>query len=192
MKKHQSLGLRIWHWLDVMAIAGLILTALLRKGWLSWRDNVQIMLSKSSEMGATLTPETAKELAIALRNQMWDWHYLLGYLLSSLIVFRFFVFLSQRKNKVAPPASLYKKAVQYGYYVFYAVVTYMAFSGLLMHFKKELGVGKDFADLLKEVHEFLIWFFYLFIVGHVIGVFAAENRDEAGIVSDMINGGKTK
>jgi Ni,Fe-hydrogenase I cytochrome b subunit len=36
-----------------------------------------------------------------------------------------------------------------------------------------------------------MWFFLAFVIVHVIGVFTAENLGDPGIVSAMINGGRS-
>jgi len=35
-----------------------------------------------------------------------------------------------------------------------------------------------------------MWFFAAFVVLHTAGVVIAENQDEPGLVSDMLNGGE--
>jgi Ni,Fe-hydrogenase I cytochrome b subunit len=34
-----------------------------------------------------------------------------------------------------------------------------------------------------------LWFFVVFIVGHIAGVVIAENRGDKGLISDMFSGG---
>ncbi len=41
-----SLKFRLWHWLNTLVIFGLLGTVFLRKTFLSWRDNSEILMSK--------------------------------------------------------------------------------------------------------------------------------------------------
>lgn len=196
----RSLVLRVWHWVDAAVILGLLATVLLRKTFLSWRTNSEFIQAKLAEAGTTITPEVAKEIAVGIRTPMWEFHYLLGYALSALllgrIVFSFFpgqpsMYSHLRSFLTAsqrPP--LHFAGVKALYSLFYAVVTFMVVSGLLMVFKTELGLAKEITGQLKEIHELVMWFFAGFVVVHTAGVVVAENRGDAGLVSDMLNGGE--
>ncbi|SFZ97537.1 Ni,Fe-hydrogenase I cytochrome b subunit [hydrothermal vent metagenome] len=59
-----------------------------------------------------------------------------------------------------------------------------------MEFYKELGLLKDTAHDIKELHELIYNVILIFAPLHILGVFMAENRDEKGILSDMVNGGE--
>ena len=71
----------------------------------------------------------------------------------------------------------------------YGVLIFMSVSGLLIHFHESVGLTKDGAHNIKEIHELAFNAILIFVPLHIIGVFIAENKDEKGIVSDMINGG---
>jgi Ni,Fe-hydrogenase I cytochrome b subunit len=66
----------------------------------------------------------------------------------------------------------------------------MAVSGLMIHFYEALGLTKEGAHTIKEIHELVYNVILIFVPLHIIGVVVAENRDEKGIISEMINGGK--
>jgi thiosulfate reductase cytochrome b subunit len=195
----KSLVLRIWHWVDAGVILGLLGTALLRKTFLSWRTNSELIQNKLAEAGTPIGDELAKEIAVAIRTPMWEFHYLLGYALSALLVGRIIIsflpgqpsmFLHLKDFLTAatrPP--LHFMGVKALYSLFYVVVTFMVVSGLLMMFKTELGLAKSLTGQLKEIHELAMWFFAGFAAIHTVGVVVAENRDDAGLVSDMISGG---
>lgn len=202
-KKYQPLSLRIWHWLNSVVIFGLLSTVLLRKTFLSWRTNSELIKNKLVEGGITITPELAKDIAVSIRNPMWDWHYILGFCLTGLLVFRVFVkFFSKKNQQTAPRAweflkaprnerfpALHFGAVKMAYILFYLSALFMVVSGLLMYFKSDLALAKETTDALKEIHEVMMWFFVVFSAGHILGVLIAENREDKGIVSDMIHGG---
>ena len=54
------------------------------------------------------------------------------------------------------------------------------------------GKEKTPEDSIKEIHELMMWFFVAFAGGHILGIVMAENKEDSGLVSDMINGGDPK
>lgn len=208
-RKFQPLSLRLWHWLNAVTILGLLVTVLLRKTLLSWRSNSTLIQEKLNEAGMVITPELAKEVAVAIRNPLWDWHIFLGFTLGILLIGRIMIsiFTDRKcidaqniKNVIrvtSLPVSEKREAIHYtfvkiGYAVFYLVTALMVVTGFMLNFKVDLNLSKDFAGVLKEIHELMMWFFVVFVGGHVIGVIIAENRNDQGLISDMINGGKLK
>ncbi|WP_413294464.1 cytochrome b/b6 domain-containing protein [Bdellovibrio sp. HCB185ZH] len=206
-KKYQPASLRWWHWLNALAILALLGTVLLRKTFLSWRTNAAFIKTKVEEGAGSVTPEVAESIAKALRDVMWQWHYWIGFALGALLVGRILIGLFVVKKCPATHAvqsaaglsqvpketrigAVHYTLVKSSYALFYLITLYMVLSGILLYFKKDLGLAKDLTSFLKEVHEWLMWFFVVFVVGHIAGVFIAENRGDKGITSDMINGGE--
>jgi len=139
-----------------------------------------------------VTEAQAKVLAKAIRAPMWEWHIILGYALAALLLWRIILFFTQsgkQNYQKLKTESLHKKIVKIGYLVIYAILVFMAVSGLVIHFYEELGLLKDTAHDIKEVHELVFNAILIFVPLHIIGVIIAENRDEKDIISDMINGG---
>ncbi len=64
----------------------------------------------------------------------------------------------------------------------------MAASGLSIYFYQDLGLLKETAHDIKEIHEFTFNIVMYFVPLHIIGVIVAENKDEKGLISSMING----
>lgn len=191
MKKWR-LDFRVWHWIHAMVILGLLGTVFLRKTFLSWRANSEILTEKLTEMNLEITSEQAVVLAKAVRAPMWEWHIILGYALSVLLLWRLLLFFtdSGRYNyRNFKTETLHKKMVKLGYIGIYGVLIFMAVSGLMIHFYEWLGLTKDAAHDIKEVHELVFNALLIFVPLHIIGVFVAENRGEKGIISDMVNGG---
>ncbi|MDO8260706.1 MAG: cytochrome b/b6 domain-containing protein, partial [Candidatus Magasanikbacteria bacterium] len=87
-----TLKFRIWHWLNAIVILGLLGTVFLRKTFLSYKANAEILMSKLSAMGTDIAVEDAKILAKAIRAGMWEWHIILGYALAFLVIYRIFLF----------------------------------------------------------------------------------------------------
>ena len=205
-RKFQPLSLRLWHWSNSLVILGLLGTVLLRKTFLSWRTNSILIEEKLRAAGTSITPELSKEIAVAIRNPLWDWHIYLGYILCTLLLVRILValFIERRCPGISSVTNLFKIKtipiqarsqalhfifVKLGYALFYLVTMLMVVTGVLMVFKTEVGLSKDFFGSIKSIHEFMMWFFVAFVAGHISGVVIAENRANRGIVSDMIHGG---
>jgi cytochrome b561 len=208
-RQYQPFSLRLWHWANSIVILGLLGTVLIRKTFLSWRTNSVVIEEKMKAEGVPITPELAKEIAVAIRDPLWDWHIYLGLVLCALLLLRIFiaVFVEKRWPGISAikiafglrnlPAeeragALHFSAVKVGYAVFYLVTILMVLTGLLLNFKVGLGLPKDLANATKEIHELLMWFFVVFVGGHIVGIVTAENRTDQGIVSDMIHGGESK
>jgi len=186
------LDFRIWHWVHATVILGLLGTVFLRKTFLSWRTNSELLTQKLAEIDLSVTADQAKVLAKSIRAPMWEWHILLGYALAALVVWRIVLFFTESgKQNYQNLASetLHKKMVKLGYIGIYAIILFMSISGLTIHFYEALGLSKDLAHDIKEVHELVFNAILIFVPLHIIGVIIAENRDEKGIISDMINGG---
>ena len=187
-----SLNFRLWHWIHATVILGLLGTVFLRKTFLSWKTNSNILTEKLSGMDISVTTDQAKILAKSIRAPMWEWHILLGYALAALVVWRIALFFTEsgkQNYQNLKEESFHKKMVKLGYIAIYAIISFMAVSGLVIHFYQELGLVKDTAHDIKEIHELLYNALLIFVPLHILGVFVAENQDEKGILSDMVNGG---
>ncbi len=192
MKKWR-LDFRVWHWMHAVVVLGLLGTVFLRKTFLSWRTNSELLTQKLSEINLEVTAEQAKVLAKAIRAPMWEWHIILGYALAALLVWRIILFFTdsgKQNYQNLKEESLHKKMVKFGYIGIYGILLFMAVSGLVIHFYEALGLTKDGAHDIKEIHELVFNAILIFVPLHIIGVFVAENQDEKGIISDMVNGGE--
>ena len=186
--KH-TLNFRIWHWLNAFVVLGLLGTVFLRKTFLSWRTNSEILMTQLGEMGTEITAAQAKILAKAVRAGMWEWHIILGYALAFLMIYRTILYFTDKSEKMPfNSLSLQKKGVQSLYYVVYSTLFFMTFTGLTIHFYEALSLTKETAHDIKEIHELVFNVLMIFVPLHIAGVVIAENRDEKGIISSMING----
>ena len=187
------LDFRLWHWIHAAVVLGMLGTVFLRKTFLSWRTNSELLTQKLSEIDVTVTEAQAKVLAKAIRAPMWEWHIILGYALAALLLWRIILFFTQsgkQNYQNLQKETLHKKMVKLGYIGIYAILTFMAISGLVIHFYEELGLLKETAHDIKEIHELVFNAILIFVPLHIIGVIIAENRDEKNIISDMVHGGE--
>ncbi|HEY9189554.1 MAG TPA: cytochrome b/b6 domain-containing protein [Sulfurovum sp.] len=192
MKKWR-LDFRVWHWVHAAVVLGLLGTVFLRKTFLSWRTNSELLSQKLTEMDLAVTTEQAKTLATTIRAPMWEWHILLGYALAGLLLWRILLFFTEsgkHNYRNFKEETLYKKIVKLGYIVLYGVLAFMALSGLTLHFNEALGLTKEATHTLKEVHELVYNAVLVFVPLHIIGVVIAESREEKGIISEMVHGGE--
>ena len=190
--KKWSLNFRIWHWIHATVVLGLLGTVFLRKTFLSWRANSEILSTKLSGIDISVTTDQAKMLAKSIRAPMWEWHILLGYALAALLIWRILLFFTEsgkQNYRDLGKETFHKKMVKLGYIGIYGILLFMAASGLVIHFYEALGLTKDGAHDIKEIHELVFNAILIFAPLHIIGVFIAENQDEKGILSDMVNGG---
>lgn len=191
MKKWR-LDFRIWHWVHATVILGLLGTVFLRKTFLSWRTNSELLTQKLSEINIEVTSAQAKTLATAIRDPMWEWHIILGYVFAALLLWRLLLFFTQSGKtnyQNYKEKTLHKQMVTLSYIAFYAILLFMAVTGLTIQFYEELSLTKDTAHDIKELHELVYNGVLIFVPLHIIGVIIAESRDEQGIISDMVHGG---
>ncbi len=182
---------RAWHWLNAIVIIGLLITVLLRKTFLSYRDNAAIIQNKLAASSVTVNPELAQGVAKAIRDKMWEWHVIFGIALAILLVGRLALFLAGQNAKAALGrfSQGHLRVMKSLYAFFYAVTSLMVITGLIQVFKKDLGISKEFSKLIKESHEFAMWGVLGFVLLHIVGVILAEFKESSkGIISRMISG----
>jgi len=193
MQKKYDIGMRLWHWLNAVVMFGVIITVFLRDTFLDKHNVADILTDKLQHFGITISPENAILVAKAIREPMWQWHIYLGFGIFGLWIMRMFLFqtISGRINYMhLAEENLHKKMVKLGYIGIYIATFLITISGIAIYYHDAFGISKDFAHDIKELHEALFYGLLAFIPLHIIGVTIAENQDEKGIVSDMINGGE--
>ncbi|MEK6658678.1 MAG: cytochrome b/b6 domain-containing protein, partial [Campylobacterota bacterium] len=164
----------------------------LRKTFLSYKANAEIIMTKLADLGTEIELEDARSIARVIRNVMWEWHLILGYALAFLVLYRIVLFFIDKSNKADfSSLSLHKKGVKISYYVIYATILFMTISGFAIYLQRALGLSEDMVKLIKELHEALYYVILIFVPLHIAGVIVADVKEEHGLISSMING-KTK
>lgn len=187
-----TLQFRIWHWLNAVVVLGLVGTVLLRWTLFSKSTNAEILINKLTEMGISITQAQGVLLAKAVRASLWDWHIILGYAFAGLVLFRVYLYFKDASKRAAfSELDMHHKAVKVSYYILYTIFFIIAITGLVIYFYKELGIPRELAHDIKEIHELVYYYIAVFIPLHVAGVFFADATKEQGLVSEMINGGKS-
>lgn len=188
-KKVNSVGVRFWHWTNLLLISGSLITVLINSTLLDKPSNAILIKSQLQESGALVNDEQANAVSHALREEVWSYHIYFGYAIAALFLFRLISELFLRKDqKLSGKLKLSYK--NYLYAIFYLLLTVMVCTGISIAFKNELGIPKSFSHDLKEIHGFCMYLILAFILVHLVGVFLGERKDQKGIVSGMINGGE--
>jgi Ni/Fe-hydrogenase 1 B-type cytochrome subunit len=206
-KKVYSPAVRLWHWLNALVISGSLLTVLLNSTLLKTRANAGLIQSELKASGATVTAQQARSAAHAISDEVWTIHMYCGYVLAALLllrlVFEFFQMADQKligKIKTAykqyfiikkeRELSKHEFWVKTLYALFYIMLVIMVATGFCLVFEDDVPWLKSI-HAFREIHSFTMYLIISFIIVHLAGVFLAERKGSPGIVSDMINGGKS-
>jgi Ni,Fe-hydrogenase I cytochrome b subunit len=201
-----SLPIRLWHWLNALVITGSLVTVLLNSTLTDKKATSAIITEQATKGGASISADTANQIAHELEDKVWEVHAYIGFALVALLLWRIIYEVvsptSQslfRKVNVARIAlknggeeaqlARHELVVKLLYFAFYLVLILMGVTGLTLYFKHDLGLERSVSHTIQEFHGFCMYLVILFIVVHVTGVILAERKQSPGIVSDMINGG---
>jgi cytochrome b561 len=188
-RKERSLGIRVWHWSNAVLVTGLLGTVLMRDTVLSPRAVSAVLQDKLTAAGATVTTEQMRTATRSLIERLWEWHLVLGYVVSAVLLLRLGVYLLERRRAPAAPArTMQYRAVKGLHTSFYVALAVLSATGLQMAFKTSLPVSKPVQGWIHGLHENLMWYVIAFVVLHVVGVVRAEVTDDRGLISEMVGG----
>lgn len=206
-KKYSS-SIRFWHWANAIVISGSLITVLINSTITKGRPTATLIKNELQKAGAQVTADQARAASHALSDSVWDIHVYFGYVLAALLLFRLvieyfqladqkfirsakIVYIQYKTTKAKREQARNQLIVKFIYVTFYLLLIIMVITGLFLAFEDALVAYKSIRHSVKEVHSFCMYLILTFIVIHLAGVFLAERKEEsAGIVSDMINGGK--
>jgi Ni/Fe-hydrogenase 1 B-type cytochrome subunit len=195
--KKWSISMRIYHWANALVVILIIMTVALRKSVLDVK-NLHLNISKlAGEIGLELTKEQSVKIAQGVQFEVWEMHYYFGFALAFLMLVRIVLFFTQSGGIALKDAlSYFSKNKKDDYWikalyllVYLAIIT-MSITGIAMYFAVELDLSDQMLEGLESVHVGVMNIVVYFIPFHIIGVVLAENEDQKGITSDMINGGE--
>ena len=203
-----SASLRIWHWLTFLFITGSVITVLLVSTLFSQRDNIKLVQDQLQSKGVTVTEDQAFSVTREYEDKLWGVHKLIGYGLAFLFLGRIVIEFTQPKeeriqNRLKQAKGLRAKndankadythylRVKMSYSIFFLLLLCMVLTGLGMAFGRDLGFTRQVFGGLKNIHAFIQYLMYAFIVIHLAGVIIAENGKIKGLVSGMINGNRS-
>lgn len=181
-----NLASRLIHWAIAFVFLYILLTVLLRLGWMNKNHMGSIIQENLANDGIAIDNDTAGTLAKKVRRPMWHTHTIAGYVLVGLYVIRMIINMIQGlgfDNPLKHGITRYKKIKSWIYIVFYIFLAGSLITGLLIEFGPE-GIH----DISEEIHKLSLYYMVTFIAIHIAGVIIADGGKERGIISKIISG----
>ncbi|QIR13902.1 cytochrome b/b6 domain-containing protein [Shewanella aestuarii] len=188
MKINSHFGVihRLLHWGLALTMMIMLVTILLRLGWMEKNHMAAIILQGLAKLDIVITDTQAISIAKSIRNVMFQWHIYFGYAVGGILSARFVYMAKQGlhyPSAFSAQASIKQKFQAWVYWLFYAGVTLSVLSGLVLKFGPE-----SIEHQVETIHVLALWYFIPFISLHLAGIVLAEHGHEKGIVSKMIGG----
>ena len=204
--KRNSLGLRLWHWMNALVVTGLLITILFLYVIVKMKIVGPEFQKVLATEGVTFSKQQVRGLTRIVSHRIWDWHIGLGVALSVLLVLRVALEFTQQRSqrfgaKLRQARFLFRQAgtdlqdnrhsllVKYSYVLFYLMLVVMVVTGLVLIYADDIEFLHRLEHTVKEVHNFTMYLVLAFTAFHIVGVVYAELTKNRGIVSDMIHGG---
>lgn len=185
-EKRFNLASRLIHWAIAFTFLYIMLTVLLRMGWMNKGNMGTIIHENLSEQKVTITPDDAMLIAKKVRRPMWETHIIAGYVLIGLFVLRIILTWVQGigfANPLKKGVSQYEKFKAWVYIVFYLLLGTSLFTGIMLEFGPE-----SIEHTMEDIHVLSLYYSIAFILLHTIGVLLADVKKERGIISKIISG----
>ena len=207
--ENHSGTLRLWHWLTFVLLVSIMVTVLFASTVLNPGDNVPVVQNILKQKGITADNNQTFAVTHFYDDKMWDLHKLLGYGMVILFIARLVIEATMPKKERNPvrirkalmeflqsnDPSRKKELrhyliVKYSYLLFYGILFLMASTGLIIAFGGDFGLSGQSRHTVKEIHGFIQYVVYAFVLFHLAGIILAEFGKDKGIVSGMIHGEK--
>jgi Ni/Fe-hydrogenase 1 B-type cytochrome subunit len=203
-----SLAIRIWHWTFFVILTASLVCVLFGSTAFKTTDNIALVQDQLKQKGAIVTKDQARAVAHEYSDKLWNLHKYFGYVLCGLLLSRIIIEIAQPSEenfKVKIKKTLgFKPVIQEEisekrhylqvktvYLIFYLLILTMALTGLGLAFE-DAPILKDIQKPIKNVHGFVQYFIYGFILLHLIGVISADLGKYNGLISGMVHGKKRK
>lgn len=201
-----SLAIRIWHWTFFVVLTASLITVLFASTLFRTRNTIGLVQDQLQEKGVVVTKEQARAVAHEFSDRLWDVHTIIGYVLCGLLLSRVIIEISQpheEKLKVRlkkmigfKPGNTAEETgkkhyigVKTSYLIFYLLILTMALTGLGLAFEDN-ALLRAWHGNIKQVHSFVQYLIYAFILLHLVEVIRADGNRHKGLVSRMIHGKK--
>ncbi|ALM48433.1 cytochrome B [Flavobacterium psychrophilum] len=187
-EKRFNLASRVLHWAIAFTFLYILLTVLLRMGWMNKGSMGNIIQDNLAEQNITISNDTAATIGKKVRKPMWHTHIIAGYVMTGLFVVRIILTWIQGMgfaNPLKSGLSRYEKFKSWVYILFYLFLGTSLFTGLM----KVLG-PESTEHIMEEIHVLSLYFAVPFIVLHTFGVLIADAGKERGVISKIISGDK--
>jgi len=199
-----SLPIRIWHWSFFLVLSASLVTVLFGSTVFRTQDNIVTVQTPLQKKGAVLNAEQARAVAHEFSDKLWNLHKWIGFIICALLLSRLIIEITQPgeeklKNKIKRAAGFSSKIqserlarnhyvqVKWGYLLFYLLILLMALTGLGLAFE-DVPWLKSGHETFVQLHSFIQYLIYSFILVHLVGVIRADLGKHRGIVSGMIHG----
>lgn len=193
-------SIRLWHWLLVIFFCSSVVTVIFGSTVFKTKPNVAMVQEQVQQEGGSITEKQAWAVAHEYSDKLWMLHKYIGYGLAILMVWRILVEFSlseEKKLRVRirkameypgnSPEKNHYKFVQNVYVVFYALFMVMVLTGLVLAYE-DVKWLEPLHEPAEELHGFVQYGLYGFMLFHIIGVIRADLGRYGGIISRMING----
>ncbi|HVU99531.1 MAG TPA: cytochrome b/b6 domain-containing protein [Puia sp.] len=207
LRQRHSAAIRIWHWSFFLILTASLATVGLASTLFRTRNNIASVQTQLQKKGVAVNPDQARAVAHEFNDKLWGLHTWLGYILCFFVVVRIVIEWTQpsaerlgRRLKAAltfKPSSPQERGeqqhyllVKRSYLVFYAAIAVMALTGLVLAFEN-VTLFKEWRAPVKQLHAFVQYVIYGYVLLHLAGVIRADIGQFPGIVSGMINGRKS-
>jgi len=204
-KTTYSLAIRIWHWITFLTITASIILVLFASTVFTIKGNLSMVQEQIQQKGRTVTPDQARAVAHEYSDKLWMLHKYVGYGLCFLLLSRIVLEVTyskqqklsgkikkalafQTQNQEQKSDQAHYLLVKWGYVIFYSLFLIMALTGLGLAYE-DVPLFKSNHKLIANIHSFVQYLIYFYILSHIVGVIKADVTNNKGIVSSMINGG---
>jgi Ni/Fe-hydrogenase 1 B-type cytochrome subunit len=201
-----SAAIRIWHWSLFLFVSASFVTVLLASTVFRTRNTVAMVRDELQAKGAVVNADQARAVAHAYSDKLWDIHKWLGFGISLLVLIRIIIELTgprperlgvqlkkalglqpaDRQTRMEVQQFIQVKRI---YIIFYLALLLMALTGLGLAFE-DIPFLRAWRSSIKQIHGFLQWVIYGFVLIHLAGVILADLGKQKGLVSRMIHGKK--
>jgi Ni/Fe-hydrogenase 1 B-type cytochrome subunit len=199
-KERHSLAIRIWHWLTFLVLTASLVTVLFASTLFAIKGNIPMVQEQIQQKGGVVSPDQARAVAHEYSDKLWMLHKYLGYGLCLLLLSRMIIEVVDsngekltgkiKKALKLPKTHLERNhylVVKWGYVFFYSIIFIMAITGLGLAYE-DVPFLKSIHRALVQIHSFVQYLMYFYILAHLVGVIRSDVTDNKGIVSGMING----
>lgn len=174
---------RLLHWTLAISVSGVFLTGFLRLYWMN-KDKVVGIISGTSDL---LSKDEMVGIAKNIQVSMWQWHIIFAYIIVGAFIIRI-IYMLIKGIRFPDPFNKqlsFIERFQGGIYIlFYLFVAFNIFSGSYHMWMPK----SEFRTAITMIHKWAVYWFPIFLILHLGGVYLAEKSSHKGISSKMIGG----
>lgn len=162
----------------------LFITGFLRMKWMG--KSTILKAIEQNTQDANITRQQMSGITRSILSPMWQWHELAAYMMLAVLAARL-IYMAVKGTRFPNPLghNLGLKERLHGsvYWVFYMFVVIATITGFYLQW----GNG-SLKEPMETVHKWAIYWFPVFILLHLGGIWIAELTTQKGITSKMIGG----